>query len=693
MSRDGSFLGQDGESLGAEFDDLLGRPGTNHDMNPLQPGPYDYDVGLLSESLLSEFPAAWNDLHFFPGLDLGLAPAQAIQQPGGVHPRKKRGKTYIGCFTCKQRKIKCDERRPVCRNCERSRYHSCRGYLDHDSNNASVEDASTQQPRKRARRAGAADAYAEEQDPQRATPRSMFSSDTFFAEDLLQPDRPSVESPLQSLDATSQAGALVQQQGGDEPPTPLMTPNAPESDTDLIDHYRDVVCHIMMPTVDVSRNPWLQLYLPLALTSPPTKTQLALRHALLSVSAYHKMQSNTATSARDRVRAESHKLEASRLLNEITTHSIHDLDTAEKCSLLAAAMTLITVGVFSGDRSDCHADLELAKLILQRTGGDPFWKSHLHSSILLQIFRCYDMVASTMKPSFWEDADRVDSDASFDDHVDPCEDALQNHSQPLAESRSNMMSLRPQEFPYTQHYILDISFGIGLGTISALNRIIRLARVCSEYDGPSSWPEDLRSAVDALETQLYETEANPTAFKRVAGHDTGALNCSFETPGTPEARKPAATLPSVISDELLENHQWAFHYAVILFLHRSVQPSPFKLNASRLKTAQNCVNKVLDRLENIDSLTRGPSVRSANTLWPAFTAACEAVEVPLRHRALIWFARAGKRGIGNISAAKESVMEVWRRVDRLVDDEGDGGLGPVDWREVMKDLEWKIMLT
>jgi hypothetical protein len=88
MSRDGLFLGQDGESLGAE---------PNNDMNPLHQGSYDYDVGLLSESLLSDLPAAWNDLHFFPGLDLNLAPVQAIHQPGGALPRKKRGKTYIVC--------------------------------------------------------------------------------------------------------------------------------------------------------------------------------------------------------------------------------------------------------------------------------------------------------------------------------------------------------------------------------------------------------------------------------------------------------------------------------------------------------------------------------------------------------------------------------------------------------------------
>ena len=492
--------------------------------------------------------------------------------------------------------------------------------------------------------------------------------------------------------ADSHFDEIVHQRADCETPAASVESAIEDEDSDLLEHYRDVVSHIMMPTIDSSRNPWLQLYLPLALKSPPTTTQLALRHALLSVSAHHRTQSNTSTSASDRMRAESHKTKASQLLRELTTHYVDTSDVTDKCSLLAAAMTLITVGVFSGDQGDCHTDLELAKLIVQKTGGERFWKSHLQPSILLQIFRCYDTVASTMKVQtarFWEglnEPNGPDSPDSPDEQITLIQNADRWQRQGTMEPGSAM-----QEFPYTEHYILDISFGIGLRTISVLNKIIQLARACSAYDEPSSWPQSFADTIDALETHLYATEANPIAFKRAARDDPAPFKLSSESS---KARQPSTTLPRIISDELIENHQWAFHYAVIIFFHRAIRPPLSKLRASRVETPQRCVGKVFDRLENIDCLTRGTSVRAADTLWPAFVAACEAVEVPLRHRALIWFARAGKRGIGNIAAAKELVMEVWRRVDRMVDDEGnDGALGPVDWRSVMEDMEWRIMLT
>jgi hypothetical protein len=526
------------------------------------------------------------------------------------------------------------------------------------------------------------------------TQRPLSNFPTASSDEGLDQVNPTAGVGLENLTTGSHLDDIVRHHADGETPAASIESaiEDEDEDSDLLEHYRDVVCHIMMPTIDASRNPWLQLYLPLALKSPPTTTQLALRHALLSVSAHHRTQSNISTRSSDRMRAESHKIKASQLLRELTNSYADTSDVTEKCSLLAAAMTLITVGVFSGDQGDCHTDLELAKLILLKTGGERFWKSHLQPSILLQIFRCYDTVASTMKVQtvgLWDNPggpDESDSPQSPDEQMTFFPSAVQQQRQSAMEPGSTM-----QEFPYTEHYILDISFGIGLGTISVLNKIIQLARACSAYDDPSSWPRSLADTIDALETHLYATEANPTAFKRTARDDPAPFKTASKSF---KARQPSTTLPRIVSDELIENHQWAFHYAVIIFFHRAIRPLSSKLRASRIKTPQRCVGKVFDRLENIDCLTRGTSVRPADTLWPAFIAACEAVEIPLRHRALIWFAKAGKRGIGNIAAAKELVMEVWRRVDRVVDDEGnDGALGPVDWRRVMEDMEWKIMLT
>ncbi|KAK5715786.1 hypothetical protein LTR17_016617 [Elasticomyces elasticus] len=50
-----------------------------------------------------------------PGSE-SMASAQEARVP---IPRRAHKKSKTGCRTCKQRKVKCDERRPLCLNCER----------------------------------------------------------------------------------------------------------------------------------------------------------------------------------------------------------------------------------------------------------------------------------------------------------------------------------------------------------------------------------------------------------------------------------------------------------------------------------------------------------------------------------------------------------------------------------------------
>lgn len=72
--------------------------------------------------------------------------------------------------------------------------------------------------------------------------------------------------------------------------------------------------------------------------------------------------------------------------------------------------------------------------------------------------------------------------------------------------------------------------------------------------------------------------------------------------------------------------------------------------------------KALEHLENIDSLPHNVSV--ADTLWPGFVAAVKVVDTDLRHRVLVWLARAKRHSTGNVFQAVSLVMRAWRRVDR-----------------------------
>lgn len=58
----------------------------------------------------------------------------ATATPGGteiVDPKRKeiKKRTRTGCMTCRKRRIKCDERKPVCGNCIKSK-RECSGYVD-----------------------------------------------------------------------------------------------------------------------------------------------------------------------------------------------------------------------------------------------------------------------------------------------------------------------------------------------------------------------------------------------------------------------------------------------------------------------------------------------------------------------------------------------------------------------------------
>lgn len=461
----------------------------------------------------------------------------------------------------------------------------------------------------------------------------------------------------------------------------------------LLEHYRTVVCHMMMPTVDSRRNPWLQLYLPMALEKPTTLATSALLNTLLSVSAYHKARIDTMKSAEYRSAAADYKLTAMARLDRIVSHRpLMSHSPSDRRAMLAAAMSLTTIEVFSGTQEDCHIHIRLARRILRSTGGEVWWKSSLQSSVLYQIFRCYDMVASTvrLRTKDIQDAD-TDEESVYDEenHISQIgRDALLD-SYEGGQSRSSAFKY----FDYTQNYTLDTSFGISLNTMALLDKTIRLASRQKAMQLSSINP--IETEIDSLERDLYSIIDDPSLLSVSQSPELG-------NSGSP-------SLPSVVANELTENHLWAFHYAVLLFFHRAIRRPKLGRTAghqspnttTRAMDAQVIVERTFDHLENIDCLTRDPEMRPANTLWPGFVAACEAIDTNLRHRALIYFARAGSHGIGNIAVAKRLVMDVWRRVDRQLFRSGNdtldltptGGLGPIDWRVVMEEMGGNLMLT
>ncbi|KAK5955173.1 hypothetical protein OHC33_003853 [Knufia fluminis] len=685
--------------------------------------PSSHSVGAGHGILADPLGFNLSDLDPFPiytGETLGF------EEGGQPHAKRRR-----------ERKIKCDERRPVCNNCRRSRRYSCRGYIDPLANrNLEVHNvpgslshtttAGTETLTRVARRRHQAhhdtEAGIGTDDAGRAQPSYVPTENDEAHQD---PRTPHVDNgaPFGSRPLTDGYHGLPSLSESFTDPSindPVQLASEPgRQDDDLLLHYQKVVCHIMMPTIDALRNPWLQIYLPLACVDPPTTGQLALRHALMSVAAHHLALTALDPQHNNAMRASRHREEAKRCLTEILQSDSTENARSHKYALLATAMTLISIDVFSTDRGDCNISLNLARQVIQRTGGEEFWKSDARSSVLYQIFCCYEMVAITT-----EVRSQSITSTEVTSHSDEVSAHRGDNDVPNARAEIFEATGIGDSVPYTDYYALDTSFGISLRTISLLHRTIRAGAELTKAKSPSVMSHGLIQVIDEIKTKLYDIEKHPSAFSPSSSSHVVAPRMFVDEDGLSmpklQMMNPNQTLPQVISDELIENHQWAFHYAVILYFHRVIPISVRKPSDATRRTMNNSDNacdanrnpsgnfpvpdhqrlvcKVLDRLENIDCLTRDTEIRPASTLWPAFIAAVEAVNVDLRHRALIWFSKAAQKGIGNIPRAKELVMEIWRRVDRqLASNDSllslNHGLGPVDWRLVMEELGQSIMLT
>ncbi|CAG9983001.1 unnamed protein product [Clonostachys byssicola] len=484
----------------------------------------------------------------------------------------------------------------------------------------------------------------------------------------------------------------------------------------LIRHYRQTVSKVLMPISNHSNNHWAHLYLPLALESPACVATSALRNATLAVSALHLSQSPDAPpSSTLSAKASSHTIEAKRLIKE-SLESQPPESKPHKLALLAATLTLITMHGYDSRQDDFKEYFDLAREVMEATGSIAFWKSPGECSTLFQIFRGYEVIATTAQERSSARVVEGENEEGEPSLETPTWSLNEMGCAGAAESEDSGSSASQEVFSPGEQYVLDSSFGVGIQTISLLHRILRMDRQFSRWNPSRGDDMQLIGDFEQVRQQLYDISTNPEAFNS----NLSSRDANYGQAGDVWSRDPldgvtveSPLLPAMLRDELLENHQWAFHYAVILFFGRLFEtPQSIRWNAryigngeptwtkskSPFTNYQLLVARVFDHLENLESLTRGTTVLPANTLWPAFIAGVEAIDVDNRQRALLWFRRASKRRFGNVARAKQLLLEVWRRVDRNIDSSGhlprsSQSLSGVDWRHVMRERGPPIMLT
>jgi hypothetical protein len=105
----------------------------------------------------------------------------------------------------------------------------------------------------------------------------------------------------------------------------------------------------MMPTLAPAHNPWLHLYLPVALQEPRTREKSCLFFAIMATSAFSKAQLSPQSRALHAVQAREFRDKAEALLEQIVEglsgQASEAMDSSNKQALLAAALTMTSVEV------------------------------------------------------------------------------------------------------------------------------------------------------------------------------------------------------------------------------------------------------------------------------------------------------------------------------------------------------------
>ena len=226
---------------------------------------------------------------------------------------------------------------------------------------------------------------------------------------------------------------------------------------------------------------------------------------------------------------------------QIVDNAEAPLQPQTRPTLLAAALGLVSMDIFSPQASDCNVHLGLAQRILQMTEDGYFWAAH---PLANEIFHCYDVVAKTARNTIGTPRNNESGSpyrrngAQLGLQIAVKEDALlKSHS-----------------------FILDTAFGISKETMELLSQMTHAAMVCRTAELPAaslhSMISDLAIRICDIMEQATISQITRTRSEQQLAQLTGL--------GRMDLPYSHTRLPRVVNDELWGNHQRAFHYALML---------------------------------------------------------------------------------------------------------------------------------
>ncbi|KAK6848841.1 hypothetical protein PG995_012674 [Apiospora arundinis] len=588
--------------------------------------------------------------------------------------KQPRTKQFTGCWTCRRRRVKCDEAKPSCERCNRLNI-SCDGYglrltWVHGNEEASV--APDERLSRRSLPLGPAvtkaiglssseidetldkiDGWTPEDSPDFG--RSGFSVFTVpLPHDSIE-DGPSIstyETPSSTSTLCGDQANTTWMSNTDKRLQPTELGNTPApSDTviseetfdqrNLFDAPTRLIHHWVTFTsrklvlLDEPHNPCRTMMLPMALAglmsrSAESNSNVGIFHALCACAAYnlYELNGRPVDDAENNLSlALAHDQQAIRHLR----HNLARADEHRDAAFAMAIMACIAVEAVSGTtrRWRTHVSGGLAYLARLHSRGDvdeavlaPFRRHMVLMAIL-----CDFSVAEDLKGFLNVDDDM--GKAAVD-------------GRPDAESRLEF------SFPY---------YGVSQMFLKMHDQMNALAAADPSILGDE---EETNRQLDAFELQFYLGFPSPSQYQGGGGNN--ALHAT-----------------------VIQHVSTSYYYAGLVYFQRSIRRAP-------VASVQALVELGVAELEAIDRVGKGEL--GCMMLWPVLVLGAECDDPKVQQRIQAWFRGQKKLGFRNLVVLEDLIAHVWRT--RIVSTNSSSSSSSIhDFKRQKKgaDVDWREIIA
>ncbi|OQD82835.1 hypothetical protein PENANT_c019G04744 [Penicillium antarcticum] len=598
--------------------------------------------------------------------------------PPNARTPKPRTKTFTGCWTCRDRRVKCDDEHPHCRRCQRSGLQ-CGGYglrlgwsptpggrshrrqlwpLTHGGSSGMSPAAVTDL-------LNDLDGCSGNGRGQQRGPFSVFSVSEVCDASSHSPIRRETDQPIPALNAIASSS-----DGDSDLPSPGPTCNS--SDTTI-----SVTFERELP--NVSTEPMSQGGNDSIISVDFLVNQHNSSGLVLISNSWNKAASNTSVNAFAPMQKSLNPLALPRPETELLHHWVVFLsgnmllidNPDNPCRAVFMPMALKGLDVSPAD-SNIHLSIFHAicassafslyhirhdqryhslamhhdQLALRHLRGNLQQAQHIDETTLAAVLTCITSEAMSGRRSRWRT------------HVAGCLGLLENELH-----RDWIRS--PVASRLLQSYL----------SLSSLCSLPVSERLMSLLDGPSEFRHNLERS-HGVTTQLVQLLAQITSLVE------SKIEISPEELDRLEMQLyldfPSLSNPNAPESRIIQHALNSFYYATIVYFRRTLRRAP-------LCDVQDLIEKAVQDLEAVDALTRGNGGCSYN--WGSFVVAADCERPDLQDRMLAFFDRKSRHGIQNINSLCEIIQALWNR---------RATAGPhvdIHWQELAKEADYDIMLV